>query len=460
VTRYETADGLPGIALAEWRSGALRDVSMTERDLRLAARLRARPRDARLEVEPAEQGIAVKTTGAVGLVRFTNFEVRVEPKLPGDHLQLLRLVEFASGVEGLVQMAGSPRIREAGKSLLDLIVELLSSATERILAAGLRADYVERENDLPAIRGRLLSDRQYLERFGLYDRVICRYDEHEHDIADNQLLALALAHGSRIATVPRVRRRARALAALLEDLCDPRSLDVALGPEGFHYSRHNEHYRTAHALSWMVLQEQGPDQALATGEARLRSFLIDMNTLFERFLERVLRLVLEPVGVAVTSQQSDSIFWRPDLRIRYARVRPDLLLQRRERPQARLPLDAKYKRYDNRKVDVDDLTQVFLYAYAYRDPEATGAPPQAILVHPSEAPGDPGVTPLQVQSVAERVVDAELTVVAVHIPTVLDAVEAGGGRSLDALRELSIGVLPPTGLAMTEIQAPIGRIAT
>ncbi len=73
----------------------------------------------------------------------------------------------------------------------------------------------------------------------------------------------------------------------------------------------------------------------------------------------------------VEAQRSDSIFWRPDLRVRYARVRPDLLVQqRRDRPHARLPLDAKYKRYDNAKVDVGDLTQAFLYAYAYRDPEA------------------------------------------------------------------------------------------
>jgi 5-methylcytosine-specific restriction enzyme subunit McrC len=453
VIEYQTADGLPGIALAEWRSGTLRDVNMAERDLRLAARLRGLPRDAQLDVQPAEGGVAVRSTGAVGLVRFTNFEVRVDPKLPGDHVQLFRLVQFATGVEGLVQLAGSPRLHGADANLLDFIVELLSSATDRILAAGMRADYVEREDDLRALRGRLLPDRQELERFGLYDRVLCRYDEHEHDIPDNQLLALALAHGSRIATLPRVRRRARALAALLEDLCDPWALDIALGPEAFTYSRQNEYYRAAHVLSWMVLQEEGPDQGLATGQARVRSFLIDMNTLFERFLERALRVALQPAGVGVEAQRSDSIFWRPDLRAHYARVRPDFLLRRADRPHARVPLDAKYKRYDNEKVDVDDLTQVFLYAYAYRDPEATGEPPRALLVHPSETPGEPRVTPIQVRSVAERVVDAELTVVGVHVPTVLDEADAGGGPSLDALRELSLRLLPPAGVAVTEFDA-------
>jgi 5-methylcytosine-specific restriction enzyme subunit McrC len=443
VNGYITADGLPGIALPEWRSGILPGASMTERDLRLAARLRALPRDACLEAQPVEGGVEVSTTGAVGLVRFTNFEIRVDPKFAGDHLQLFRMVEFASGLEGFVQLAGSPRMRAADMNLLDFIVELLSSATERILAAGPRADYVEREDDLRALRGRHLSERQELERFGLYDRIACRYDEHEHDIPDNQLLALALARGSRIASLPRVRHRARALAAMLEDLCDPQALDITLGPEAFTYSRHNEHYRVAHTISWMILEELGLDEALHTGRAPLRSFLIDMNTLFERFLERTLELALRPMGVRVKAQRSDSIFWRPDHGAPYARVRPDLVLERAERQQVRLPVDAKYKRYDDRNVNVDDLTQAFLYAYAYRDPAGAPLRPRAVLVHPSETRAEPRLTRLEVRSVEERAVDAELAVLAVHIPTVLDAAERSSGRSIEVLRELLLGMLPP-----------------
>jgi 5-methylcytosine-specific restriction enzyme subunit McrC len=459
VIPYRTVDGLPGIALGEWHSGTCPDVVMTERDIRLAARLRSRPRDSRLDVQMSEGGVTVTSTGAVGLVRFTNFEVRVDPKFPGNHLQLFRLVEFASGLEGLVQLAGAPAMRAADVNLLDFVVDLLSSATEQILAAGLRADYVEREDDLPALRGRLLPDRQHLERFGLYDRVICRYDEHEHDIADNQLLALALARGARIATVPRVRRRARGLAALLDDLCDVQALDPALGPEAFVYSRHNEHYRTAHALSWLVLEELGPDEALATGPAPLRSFLIDMNTLFERFLERALRLALASAAVTVVPQRSDSIFWRPDVRRPYSRVRPDLLLQDAERPGVRLPIDAKYKRYDDQKVDAGDLTQVFLYAYAYRHPGPASGAPKAILVHPSETRGEPRQTFLQVRSVAERAVDAELAVVAVHIPTVLDEADAGGGPGLDQLGAIALNHLPPAGLGFANSRSPVEHAA-
>jgi 5-methylcytosine-specific restriction enzyme subunit McrC len=201
----------------------------------------------------------------------------------------------------------------------------------------------------------------------------------------------------------------------------------------------------------MVLHGQGLDEALRTGTAQVRSFLIDMNTLFERFLERVIRIGLSDDNVTVEAQRSDSIFWRPDAQTRYARVRPDLLIQRAERPHARLPVDAKYKRYDDRRVDVGDLTQAFLYAYAYRDPEATG-PPRAILVHPSETPGAPRVIPLQVRSVAERTVDADVAVVSVHIPTFLEAAGCGGDSCLDDLRGLIVEMLPPSSVGSAHLE--------
>lgn len=214
------------------------------------------------------------------------------------------------------------------------------------------------------------------------------------------------------------------------------------GPEDFTYSWLNEHYRAAHELCWLVLHGHGLDEALLSGPAQIRSFLINMNTLFERFIEQTLRLALGSAPVSVEVQRSDSIFWRPDTGKRYASVRPDLLVQSTTRADARLPVDAKYKRYDTRNLDVSDLTQIFLYAYAYRDPQDADAPPRAMLLHPTETAGEPRATRLWVRSVAEREIDAELTVVAIHVPTILDEADRGGGPSLDQLRDLTLGVLP------------------
>jgi 5-methylcytosine-specific restriction enzyme subunit McrC len=46
----------------------------------------------------------------------------------------------------------------------------------------------------------------------------------------------------------------------------------------------------------------------------------------------------------------------------------------------RLAVDAKYKIYDERKVDPGDIAQIFLYAYAYDQ----SSQPTAVLIYPTE----------------------------------------------------------------------------
>src|SRR4051794_34440294 len=190
----------------------------------------------------------------------------------------------------------------------------------------------------------------------------------------------------------------------------------------------------------MLLDNLGPDEELQAGRVGLRSFLVDMSSLFERFVERMLRCAIGSAGTGA-AQQSASIFWRPDLGKRYAHVRPDFLVQPTGESRRRLAVDAKYKRYDGRSAAAGDLTQAFLYAYAYRDP-ADATPPRAVLVHPSETPGEPTEVPVQVRSLNDQLVDAELTVLGVHIPTCIAQARAGSGSTLDALRAATLARFP------------------
>src|SRR5690606_30813238 len=88
--------------------------------------------------------------------------------------------------------AGARSLEAEDRSLLDLFILLLCEACDELLRGGLLAGYVEREEDLPVVRGRLLLDRQVRERFGQLDRLICRHDELETDVTENQILAAAL----------------------------------------------------------------------------------------------------------------------------------------------------------------------------------------------------------------------------------------------------------------------------
>lgn len=418
---YVASDGLQGISLPEWGSGEVPEVRLSGRDQRLAERLRSRSQDSAIDIQQFESGVSVRTRGSVGVVRFNEFELRIEPKLPAGHLQLFRMIEFAGGLSGISNLLGSPRIRFADHNLLDLVVSMLSDFSRRLLASGLRADYVEREGPLPALRGRFLPDRQVLDRLGLLDQVVCRYDEHEYDIPDNQLLALALRCGGAVAVDPTIRRRSRILAGIFEEICAADEFSLHLGRSAMEYDRMNAHYRGAHELAFLLLDGTGPEDPLVAGNQRAQSFLIDMSKLFERFVEKLLR-ASHPSGLQIRAQQSHSIFWDADRQTNYGRVRPDFLVESRSRDRRRLPLDAKYKRYSGpqgRKISAEDLSQAFIYAYAFREPSSPDDP-VAVIVYPSELPDGDDLIHIEVHNTAESLIEAKVIGVGLHIPSILE----------------------------------------
>lgn len=172
---------VPVIELGEWGSLEIPDRSLTHLDRDLAAALSAS--DGRLVVEELRQSLRIRASSWVGEVHFEHFVVRVVPKLVGGNLGVLRMLDYASGLDALARF---PAVRELALakhgSLIDLLGLLLAESCDRIIRDGLLQDYVVREDALASLRGRLLYDRQIRQRFGRLDRLECRFDEFESDI--------------------------------------------------------------------------------------------------------------------------------------------------------------------------------------------------------------------------------------------------------------------------------------
>lgn len=257
-----------------------------------------------------------------------------------------------------------------------------------------------------------------LRRFGQVDRLVCRFDEHEQNIAENQLLAAALSRCSTRVTHESVRRRVRRLLAIFQEVCRVDDLDLEAIRGRMTYHRLNEHYRNPHALAWLLLDGLGTKDLLAPGETRCFAFLIDMNRLFEMFVFRLADRLLAGTGVRVHYQRGDrSIILNASTGQPYARVVPDILIEASDSgTTARVAIDAKYKLYDERKLSSGDVYQSFLYAYAYG---GEGGPvlPAALLVYPSSTKSSNSVR-LRVRS-AQTLAAAEILAIGLSIPDTL-----------------------------------------
>lgn len=361
-------------------------VSPTGLDTDLATALR---QDGRLEVDWLAEGARIRSSSWVGTATFESFSVEVYPKLAGGHSSILSMIKFASTADALRRIPAERYYELERMGLAEIWCLLLAEECNALLMGGLLSDYRQDEQVLPTVRGRLLPRNQLVRQFGRVDRLECRYEELVTDVAENRLLLAALALSSRLPIDRQLSRRLRRLAEAYREYCE---LDYSSADEfadRIVYHRRNQHYGPAHTVALILLRGLRLRNIYATGEARAFAFFIDMDPLFEAFATRLVEAALGGTGVEVKRQASSaSIIINAATGRSYKTVRPDILIEQ-EFPEATLPIDCKYKLYDQRSIDPSDLYQTFLYAFAYRlNPDVL---PAAMILYSSNDPSATGV---------------------------------------------------------------------
>lgn len=313
----------------------------------------------------------------VGVVRIGSTSVRILPKLAGDDLDVLTMLALVSGVP-LAELPSLDRQVSVGRSgeLLEMICRLLCREARAVLAAGPLQDYRVTSDDLAVLRGRLEIHRQATRHFGRVDVLACRYQEFDHDVVDNQLLREGLAVARTAAVDASVRAEATGLFGSFQQIAPGRCPQPAELRRQLQYDRRNQHYRQGHVWALALLEGHRLNEPFRDEGERTSVFLLNMNRQFESFVEWLLAAAFRGTGFTVVPQYRDSsILWHGGHR--WGSIRPDVLLRHHD---GDLAVDAKYKRYDLKRVAVGDLYQLFLYCQAYR---GLGDTPTALLVYPS-----------------------------------------------------------------------------
>ena len=372
--------------ITEWGRLDIPDVSPpSTEDLMLARQLRREADEIGAEGSKLlldwsyDDRLRIQARSWVGVVRVAGHEIRVMPKHTHGSLGVLTMLRYASGATP--DQVRSPRtVQEGDRNLLDLVCLLLAEESELVVRQGVLQDYVEHEEPLAALRGRLLIGPQVRLHYARVDEVECRYDELEADIPENRILAAGLAVAARVCDDVAIKARVRRLAAAFEEVCSIEQ-GAADATEPMDYTRRNKHYAAGHVWARLLLAQRGIHDLYAAGSPQTQAFLLDMNVLFERFIAQVLEDSAAGTSFRVDRQSlTGSIIVDALTGRTYTRVRPDVLVRDIERDET-YPVDTKYKLYDERHVAPEDVYQAFLYAFAFHSGHG---PRQASLVYPSD----------------------------------------------------------------------------
>src|SRR5258708_462647 len=309
----------------------------------------------------------------------------------------MTMVGFASGIEALSILATPRNYNAESGGLADLWCLVLAGEAENILLGGPVFDYWWDESSQPALRGRLMMIEQLSRHFGEVDSLECRFEDYSSDVLDNRIVLSGLRAGYAVASDHDTSQRMARLAAAFAEYCGPLELESDTAERQVQYNRRNEHYKTAHILSLLLLRNLQLRDIYSTGSKPAVAFLLDMNPLFEQFATRLVRSALIGDSIDVAQQRrTSSIIINEATGHTYSRVIPDMLLTVAG-THRRLPVDAKYKLYDNRMIDPADIYQVFMYAYAFQSDEVPI--PAAMILYPAGTASTVGAH-LRVQNVS------------------------------------------------------------
>ncbi len=332
-----------------------------------------------------KSGLVFEVLPKVARARVESAEARAEARK-----SLRRMWSFAADLQTRDDQQAAAIGAVNDVPLHEWLVRRFLTQVQDLLARGIRMQYVEREDNLGTVRGRVLPLDNIRQNAFAPHRQYCRFEEFSPDRPENRLIRSALAALVRGCSDSVNRHRASMLAERLHEI--PPSLDVRADLARWRDDRLMKHYRELRSTCRWILLRQGISPVRG-GEGMVGCFA-RMNDVFERYVARWiarelgrhdelkhLRLV-DQTQLEHHSALLRKNLWRWENAANWTEMRPDMAIYDGQGCVA--VLDAKWKLPKTKDIDRSDIYQVHAYArYWLR----TGG--QVALIYPHLNDDDP-----------------------------------------------------------------------
>jgi len=337
----------------------------------------------------------VQVTSYVGVIRAPDgFQIEVLPKVGkaiggGANEALQLLIEMLCCLKAFRHVqTDSAKISAAHMPLLEVFIAEFLRTAEHVVKSGLRSDYASRQDNLFALRGKLLTAPHLRQNLYRADRFFTEHDEFSTDRPENRLLHAALRRVLMLSASRANQQLARELQFVFADV--PASAQPRIDFQRVRLDRSMGYYADALAWARLILDEESP--LTGTGGHRAPSLLFPMEAVFEAFVAKHLARQLARPLILKTQARSHHLVRHREQN--WFRLKPDLLI--REAGCDALVLDTKWKLLDGLKANgtdkyglsQGDFYQLQAYGQSYLDGQG-----DVVLIYPKTTAFD---QPLQV----------------------------------------------------------------
>ena len=288
-----------------------------------------------LRLGEGEGDILVLATMHCGVVQAGSARIFIEPKVPVRNLLYLVESTYALPNVSFYDQANFAR----GRNFLEFLLHFFYSKVDQLVSGGLYRSYVPVTENVSLVRGRIDIPRTIMENFARPHRIVSEHDDYTDDVVENKIVRYTLERTRNLATSEGLKRKLVKLLASFSDVENPAALPQNIF-ERLVYHRLNEHYKPVHELCRVLLTGIAID--IPAGPIGFRSFLVNMEQLFQEFLFATLKRSPHLADYQVVRQSGSRIVWlRGTAERRDIHVVPDVRVRNAADV---LVVDAKYKR--------------------------------------------------------------------------------------------------------------------
>jgi 5-methylcytosine-specific restriction enzyme subunit McrC len=331
------------VNLKEYDSFKSDSLSFKKEELNTIKRLKDKIEIFGEAIEPNKWIYIIKTFQFVGYIVLQDHVLVISPKIP--KISFINMIRYALGIDYDWESYSN---LDKEENYYDILVLIFLQELEQIIQKGLLKGYQIIDENKTFVKGKILFKENLLTNFNRADKIFCSFDELSSDILENRIIKFVLYNLSLCYFIDeKINSRINQLFRYLDEITlQSFTKDILKSIE---YTPNNLHYKNILLLCELFLESFSVEQRI--GERDINSFLIDMNSLFEKFIVSILKNSLK---LEIQEQKSEYADLFRQLEFKF-----DIVISMKEKPF--VILDTKYKEYKNRP-DSSDVEQLIAYS--------------------------------------------------------------------------------------------------
>ena len=319
-------------------------------------------------------GNIVSIKNYVGLIQMKNgYQIQILPKISFTNsddsenrntkkifLNMLRSMrDFPSKV------FNNSNIQVERMNFYEIFINMYLQEIRRLIKIGIKSDYIFKEDNLNYYKGKLLTSQHFKINLVHKERFYVAYDEFNPNRVENKLIKATLLKLQKLTTSAENSKKIRQLLVFFEMI--DASMNYIADFSKVRINRSNKDYETI--MQWSKVFLLNKSFTTFSGSNNSRALLFPMEKVYESYVAKYLKKILEKDGWDVSSQDRGYyLFIEP--RLQFALI-PDIICKHGKRT---IIMDTKWKKLINNErinygISQSDMYQMYAYSKKYKASE-------------------------------------------------------------------------------------------